>query len=97
MPSRKSPLSIKWTSHLKDKEAKAKFELTLRNSLHQDPVIKRLKEIISSMEEDTISSSSSKEEIDTNPNWALKQAYNAGALNTLKHISKDLLTLKDPF
>jgi hypothetical protein len=79
-------MNIKWTAHLKDKQAKKRFEDLLTNHVNGDPVYKRLVELLKQMELDTVKNLASVESLNSNPNWAYKQAFNAGVLNTIKQV-----------
>lgn len=79
-------MNMKWTAHLKDKQAKKRFEDLLANHVNSDPVYKRLVEILKQLEQDTVKNLSSVDSINSNPNWAYKQAFNAGVLNTIKQV-----------
>jgi hypothetical protein len=85
-------VKTRWIKHLKDQEAKDRFASLLANHLHSDPVFKRLLEIIAEMKGDIEKNTYSLESVNSNPNWALRQAFNVGALNTLKEL-EDLFEL----
>lgn len=82
----KERFSIKWTRTLKDKESILEFEKILNDRILNDRVTKRLLGILEEIKQDTYKQISSKEEMDNNSNWPLKQAYNSGVLSLIKQI-----------
>ena len=83
-------INIKWTKHLKDESSIQKFEDSVSSALKSNQVFDRLREILDEYKKDLYKNMASQEEIDSNPNWALKQAFNSGMLSQINRI-EDLI------
>ncbi len=74
-------LSVDWTKHLRDPQAREDFEALVRNSTQ---VLSRLKDILNERQ-DNINSSDADF---TTPSWAYQQASNIGKRNAYKDIDQ---------
>lgn len=77
-------LSVDWTKHCKDAEAKANFEQLVRNSTQ---VLSRLQSIIKERQTNLSSEENSSTDFDS-PSWAYKQAFRNGKRATLNDLDQ---------
>lgn len=77
-------LATDWTKHLSDPEAKANFEMLVRNSVQ---VLSRLRDMIEEKQNNLLTAESRTSDYD-NPSWAYKQADRNGRFASLKEVDQ---------